>query len=86
MLARVGSMDVDQTEDPMMTIGTGDTPAAIGTLIGRIMMEDVGDITAPVDLTAMITGVVAIGTGIATEPGAGAAVNAISVERQQNFK
>jgi hypothetical protein len=67
-------MDVDHAGEPMTITGTGGTVAAIGTLIGLVMREDIGDIIATEDLTGMITGEIAIETGTATGRGVGAAV------------
>ena len=71
MRAKAGWMDVDHAEEMMMTIGTGDTTVAIGTMTA-MMMGDSADIIAPADLTAMVTGDIAIETGTATGPGVGA--------------
>jgi hypothetical protein len=65
-------MDVDHAEEPMMTVGTGDGSVAIGTL--TVMMRDIGEIVATEDLTAMITGEIAIETWTAKGRGVGVAV------------
>lgn len=76
MRAKVGWMDVDHAEEMMMTIGTGDTTVATGTMIAT--MRDIGGIIAAEDLTGMTTGEIAIETGIATGPGVGAAVSLVN--------
>ena len=67
-------MDVDHAEEPMTIIGTGGRAVGIGTLIGLVMREDIGDTIATEDMTGMITGEIAIETGTATGRGVGAAV------------
>ena len=73
MRAKAGWMDVDHAEEMMMTIGTGDTTVAIGTMTAMIM-GGCGDITATADSTGMISGAIAIETRTTTEPGVAAAV------------
>ena len=70
-------MDVDHAGTPIMTIGTGDAPVAIGMMTELMIIIDVGVITATGDLTGTITGEIATVTGeiamvtgeIATVPG-----------------
>ena len=66
-------MDVDHAGKPIMTIGTGEAFLIVETLIDLMIINDIGAITATGDLTATVTGDIAIETGTAIEPGVAAA-------------
>ena len=61
-------MDVDHAGEPILIIGTRNTPVAVGTLT-ILIVEDIEGFTATEILTGMVIGAITTGTCADIEPG-----------------